>query len=232
MAELDRLRDEMAQDILPLSRRLSELEQELSDVRLEHQDVSRQLDRRLLNISNLRRDIELRREDATYLSNLLAEYIPWFVVQSVLGTAVAVRVIDGLRRHPLVGFSLRDVTADFTIVAGLAGSVLLLALAIPVFSALLDLRRWARLLLLIVGWITVLGAVSSLLAMSGSAALARPLMDVRPSDWRTIQLTCLVTKTIDLAFWSWVIYTLQANALIRDAFLSTSTSHPSTQSRC
>jgi biopolymer transport protein ExbB len=75
MEELDRLRKMMADEQVPLSRRLSELETELSKVRLEYQQVTRTLDSRTLDLSNLRNEIKSREEEATYLSNLLGEYI-------------------------------------------------------------------------------------------------------------------------------------------------------------
>ena len=73
--ELTNLREEVANEKIPLSRRLSELEKELVDVRSEYQQTSRLLDSRTLDLSNLQSEIRTRQEEATYLSNLLGEYI-------------------------------------------------------------------------------------------------------------------------------------------------------------
>lgn len=151
------------------------------------------------------------------LRRLLTGFVVWFVLQAVLGTAVAVLVIEGLKQHPLLSDALRSVTPDFTVASGVIGSLVLLALAIPVFMALQDLRNWARWLLLIVGWITVVGAVASLLGAGAAGSLAWATR-ATPADWLVVQMGNMVTKAIDLAFWSWLIYTLQGNPQVREAF--------------
>jgi len=75
LQELSRLREQAADEKIPLSRKLSELESELETVRLEFQQTSRLLDSRTLDLNNLRNEIESRNQEATYLSNLLGEYI-------------------------------------------------------------------------------------------------------------------------------------------------------------
>jgi len=75
VAELNALREEIAAEKIPLSAELNELQRELSDVKAEYQKTTRLLDSRTLDLSNLRSGIESRRDEATYLSNLLGEYI-------------------------------------------------------------------------------------------------------------------------------------------------------------
>ncbi len=75
LRELAELREQAAEQTIPLSRKLSALESELIDVRLEYQKTSRLLDTRTLDLSNLRNEIKSRKDEAAYLSNLLAEYI-------------------------------------------------------------------------------------------------------------------------------------------------------------
>ncbi|MCA9297340.1 MAG: hypothetical protein KC983_12505, partial [Phycisphaerales bacterium] len=74
MQELDALRAKIADDTIPLNRRLSELESELIDVRLEYRDVSRKVDARLLAENTVRNDIKARQQEIDYLSNLLADF--------------------------------------------------------------------------------------------------------------------------------------------------------------
>jgi biopolymer transport protein ExbB len=73
--ELAKLRDEIKNEKLPLSRKLSGLEDKLLEVRSEYQQVTRQLDNRTLDLTNLRSEIQSRHEEKTYLSNLLDQYI-------------------------------------------------------------------------------------------------------------------------------------------------------------
>ncbi len=75
LAELSRLREQIAAETIPLSRKLSELENELSDVRLEYQKETSILDSRTLDLSNLNSEIKSRQQEAAYISNLLGEYI-------------------------------------------------------------------------------------------------------------------------------------------------------------
>ncbi len=74
--ELNALRETIANEKIPLNRRLNELESELSDVRSEYQETIRILDTRTLNITNLRNKIKSRQEELSYLSNnLFGQYI-------------------------------------------------------------------------------------------------------------------------------------------------------------
>jgi biopolymer transport protein ExbB len=75
LAELNRLREQIAEEKIPLNRQLNDLEGELSDVRAEYQQTTRLLDSRTLDLSNLRSEIRSREEEATYLSNLLSDYV-------------------------------------------------------------------------------------------------------------------------------------------------------------
>ena len=73
--ELNDLREQIANEKIPLSRKLRDLESQLVEVRLEYQQTTRLLDSRTLDLSNLRSEIKSRKEESTYLSNLLSEYI-------------------------------------------------------------------------------------------------------------------------------------------------------------
>lgn len=74
--ELAQLREEIKNEKIPLSRKLSELEDQLIEVRKEHQQVTRLLDTRALDLTNLRTDIESRKKENSYiLDSLLQPYI-------------------------------------------------------------------------------------------------------------------------------------------------------------
>ena len=78
IAELDALRARIAEEQIPLSRRLSDLEAELIEIRLDYQQTSRVLDRSRLDLNNLQTEIKSRQEEATYLSGLLGDYVREF----------------------------------------------------------------------------------------------------------------------------------------------------------
>ncbi len=75
LQELGLVRERIASERLPLARRLRDLESELISVRSEFQSVTRQLEGRQLELSNLGTQIQARRTEVEYLVNLLREYL-------------------------------------------------------------------------------------------------------------------------------------------------------------
>jgi biopolymer transport protein ExbB len=75
LAELTALREKIVMEKIPLGRKLSDLEDELSEVRRDYQQTTRLLDSRTLDLTNLRSEIKSREQEKGYLSNLLSEYI-------------------------------------------------------------------------------------------------------------------------------------------------------------
>ncbi|MBL9077489.1 MAG: MotA/TolQ/ExbB proton channel family protein [Planctomycetes bacterium] len=74
LAELATLRERIAAEKLPMDRELRETEAELQTVRARFQEVSRSLEQSTLDLTNLRTDLEKRRDQTTYLGNVLGEY--------------------------------------------------------------------------------------------------------------------------------------------------------------
>jgi len=75
LAELNQLREQVAHEQIPLSRKLKQLENQLTDTRREYQETSRRLDSTTLDLSNLHTEIKSHREEVSYLANLLSEYL-------------------------------------------------------------------------------------------------------------------------------------------------------------
>ncbi|MDZ8120184.1 MotA/TolQ/ExbB proton channel family protein [Pontiella agarivorans] len=74
LQELSNVRNAIAREKLPMVKGLNALEDEVMEVRLEHQKIMRQLDSRNLDLNNLRSDIKSRKGEKNYISNLLVEY--------------------------------------------------------------------------------------------------------------------------------------------------------------
>ena len=72
---LAEVRKAIADEKIPLSEELHDLENRLIDARKEYEAVKRSLDRRNLDMNNLRTEITSREQEKAYLSNLLDEYI-------------------------------------------------------------------------------------------------------------------------------------------------------------
>ena len=75
LQELSNVRESISKEKLPMVKGLNALEDEVLEVRLEHQKVTRQLDSRNLDLNNLRSEIKSRKGEKSYISNLLGEYI-------------------------------------------------------------------------------------------------------------------------------------------------------------
>ena len=78
LKELSNVRQAISKEKLPMVKGLNALEDEVMTVRLEHQKVMRQLDSRQLDVTNLKADIEKRKGEKSYISNLLGEYTRTF----------------------------------------------------------------------------------------------------------------------------------------------------------
>ena len=74
LQELSKLREEHKDQILPLSKRVSELQRELSEAREEYQQANRLLETRTLDLTRLQKDIKARKEEGGFISNLLVDY--------------------------------------------------------------------------------------------------------------------------------------------------------------
>jgi hypothetical protein len=151
------------------------------------------------------------------LRRLRAWFVVWFVAEALIGTAAATYVLDGMSRHALLRYATGGAGTAGTILAGVVVSLILLWLAWAVLEALLDLKPWARTVMLVVGWITVASATLNLLTLPATPALRAGGVFAR-ADWPVLMTVSVLTKAADLAFWSWAIYVLQLNAAVRAAF--------------
>jgi biopolymer transport protein ExbB len=75
LAELAAARREIADEKIPMGKTLSAAEAEMTEARRAYEDVKRQLDRRNLDLSNLRNDIAGREQEKSYVTSLLGEFV-------------------------------------------------------------------------------------------------------------------------------------------------------------
>ena len=155
----------------------------------------------------------------TALRRIRTWFLVWFIAEAVVGTAVAASVLDSMGRQPFLRDALGGVGAAGSVLAGFGVSLVLLLLAMAVLDALQRLQPWARMVMLVIGWITVASAALSLLLLPASAELLESVVELTGGDWPVLMAVDLLTKLADLAYWGWVVYVLQTNAAIREAFL-------------
>lgn len=74
LRELSQLRDQIAAEKVPLARRLSDLEERLTKLRRDNDQALRDIDSGTLDQTKAQTELKLRRDEITYVSNLLDEY--------------------------------------------------------------------------------------------------------------------------------------------------------------
>jgi hypothetical protein len=164
----------------------------------------------------------------TALRRIRNWFVIWFIAEAVAGTAAAAYVLEGMGRQPFLRQALGGVGAVGTVLAGFGVSLVLLLLAMAVLDALQRLQPWARMVMLVIGWITVVSAALDLLVLPGGVALLESVAILGGGDWETLVAVSVLTKAGDLVFWAWVIYLLQLKPGVREAFARPCAPSPST----
>jgi hypothetical protein len=154
----------------------------------------------------------------TALRRIRIWFVIWFIAEAIAGTAVAAWVLEGLGRQPLLRHALGGMGAAGTVLAGFGVSLVLLLLAMAVLDALQRLQPWARSVMLVIGWITVVSAALGLLSFSAASALLDSLGAFGAGRSDALSAVNLLTRAADLVFWAWVIYMLQLKPDVREAF--------------
>ena len=75
LKELSEQRARIAEEKVPLMRKLNDVEQQVSDARKKFQETTRILDTRSLGLGDLQKNIKAGEEEVAYLANLLVEYL-------------------------------------------------------------------------------------------------------------------------------------------------------------
>ena len=102
----------------------------------------------------------------------------------------------------------------------LSGAGVLFILGLWLFRQLIRRKNWARVVLLIVGWLTAIDAPFSLLFTSRATGLTPWLINLAPGlDWQGVLLVDHVKDLLGLLFWGYLIYVLQINAEVKRDFL-------------
>jgi hypothetical protein len=158
------------------------------------------------------------------LSQLRALFVLYMlakiIVEIVLGSAICLDSLDAGG----VSWLIRLVGSPVALsLLSIFSNGILLLLGLVLFHFLLEKRNWARIVLLIIGWINVIDALSGILFHT---QVTRFLSHFNYGvDWDRILNLDRVTDTLGLIYWGYLIYVLQFNDKVRQEF---SASPPST----
>jgi len=76
--ELNQLREQIATEKLPAAQELTASEEKLAQLRRQHEEITRQVDAGNLEITTIKSEMKARRDELTYIANLLDEYAKSF----------------------------------------------------------------------------------------------------------------------------------------------------------
>lgn len=154
------------------------------------------------------------------LSQLRGFFIVYFAVQLVVDIVLGgdlMRESWGSGRGRWMAHLQLSRGAFFTLTLLVAG--LIFALGLWLFQQLSQKKNWARIVLLVVAWLTVADALLSLLFTSGTAGFLPWLYKLAPGlDWRRAILIDRIKDFLGLLFWGYLIFVLQVNRDVKSDF--------------
>ena len=143
-----------------------------------------------------------------------------FVVQSVVGTAIAIDVIEVMKRTGTYGRALASHDPAVTIAWTLAALLAVLLLVLWLFDQLRRRQAWARTVLLVLGWVSAVSAAVSVASAPLSGVIVeRFVPDAVGGSLGWVAVASLLTNAIAVASWGYLIWTLQFREDVRAAFL-------------
>jgi hypothetical protein len=153
------------------------------------------------------------------LVGLRGVFVAYYVLKTIAGAIVAWSVFRTLAMEQLQGW--RGWTPGGLAGFSLVVAAIVLVLAWLVFGQLLQRRNWARVLLLVIGWLAVLNAVFTLLTsaqLSEMGAWVTRLLPELDLDWGALMRFDRIQKIFELMYWGWLISVLQFDPAVRNEF--------------
>jgi biopolymer transport protein ExbB len=198
LAELAALREEIAAEKLPLTRRLGELEERLQRLRKENDQVLRDIDIEGLGTTKLESQVKMRADEAAYIVNLLDEYGRNFESRLLVGET---------ERYTPILDAAKEVMADTTLdtEAKMASQVAVVRASIARLDDVVGGTRFAGSAVdpngsLAEGTFALVGPVAMFASLDGSSAgLAIPQAGssrpaVRPVDEAASQAVLAIAR--------------------------------------
>jgi hypothetical protein len=144
------------------------------------------------------------------LSRLRVLFVAYFLLRTIAGIVLTWPLFGSVVSVDDVGRGRHlDVSLGPYMTFGFVVEIALFALGLWVFTELLHRKCWARLLLLIVGWLSALGALFGLLTSPSIASLNGWLTDFLPGiEWNRVMEVGQIQNLLGLLFWGYLVYVL------------------------
>ena len=151
------------------------------------------------------------------LSLLRWIFIVYMIIKMIIDIAGGVRVTGGA-----TGYLHLSPHMYYPLVISI--DIILILLGLLLFYYLMGKKNWARILLLVIGWLVIIDFFTSLLFSQKSLEV---LNHIDPStNWHALIVIDLITDVIGLIFWGYVIYILQFNTNVKRIFLQEAEEKP------
>ena len=160
------------------------------------------------------------------LYRLRGIFVVYFMLKTIAGLVISWSLIQLAAPDHTDHIINGEVNVNFnrfepgTLIAfSLIIAAVILVIALLIFGQLLQRKNWARVLLLVIGWLTVISAVFSLLMTTPSSRFAAYISQWLPDmDWEKLMQFDRIQKIFELLFWGYLISVLQFDHAMRDEF--------------
>ena len=154
------------------------------------------------------------------LARLRGLYIAYFAALIVIDMAASWKMAGGwLGGWPGKGQDYWSLSFEAFLAIFFLVTASLFALGFWLIHLTARKQNWARVVLLIVGWLTIIDALSSLLFTSQGAGFGSWLERLAPGvDWAKALLVDQVKDVLGLFFWGYLVYLLQFDAEVKREF--------------
>jgi hypothetical protein len=155
------------------------------------------------------------------LTQLRGLFVVYFVVLIIVDVLLGWDLIRwSMRNWRGSGMDRSQLSQGGLLILILSGAGLLFALGLWLFRQLLQRKNWARLVLLVVGWLTVIDGALSLLITSRATGFTPWLTSLAPGlDWHRAILVDRVKDLLGLVFWGYLVWVLQIAPDVKRDFL-------------
>ena len=152
------------------------------------------------------------------LYNLWLFFILYYIVKVIIDLTVGwISSVDLWTNNPVRGIVRisRDPVTFYVLF--FVGSAILFAIGLWLFYMLLRKKNWARIVLLVIGWLTIVDAISGFLFQSYVTGILS-VVD-QQADWDRLLLSDHLTDLLGLIYFGYLVYLLQFEKEVKQMFL-------------
>lgn len=157
------------------------------------------------------------------LYRLRGIFAVYFVLKSIAGAVVAMLLLKPFQNGDFERSGWRGLSSGALLFFSLTVAAVILVIALLVFAQLLLRKNWARVLLLVLGWLAVISAFFGLLMspqLSDPSSWLGRIVAGLDLDWKRLLAYDRIQKIFELLFWGYLIFVLQFDASVRNEFCS------------